>query len=410
MLSVHLWRSAKTPSLKVGRRSGQLQKTRQIVKSWNFADRNVIKIGRAADNDVILAHPAVSRYHAELSHDNEANGWRYRNLGVNHTYWQDQKVDRLVVSDHIELRLAHNGPMLEFQVESAPERPEICLHENNEPQDLFCKHCGTPLQMLREINQYQVLQTLGQGGMGTTYQVWSPDRGLQVLKEMNADLIRNTKAIELFEREANILKRLRHRGIPRFYDFFAIDNKKYLVMSVIHGQDLEQLIKVNDSVSPTQAITWMIQLCDILSYLHNQVPPIIHRDVKPANLIVRSVDQSLVLVDFGAVKEISVHTGTMIGAPSYTAPEQARGRPVIQSDLYAIAPTLVYLLTGDDPAFYLEDRGDGSRMYIDHLLNLPLGLADLVAKLSAPIPGDRYQNAKQVAEALKVCLSFDRQF
>jgi serine/threonine-protein kinase len=402
MLSIHLQHVANHPRPKAAQPPATKPK---IVKSWQFSDRPLIKIGRATDNDVILAHPAVSRHHAELRYIPDgfnSNGrWSYTNLGVNHTYCRGKKVNNLVLSDRQELRLAHNGPILQFEIEA---EPETCQHEGNSPDCLFCMHCGAPLRVLKTINQYQVLQPLGQGGMGTTYQVWSRDRGVQVLKEMNADLLRNPKAKELFDREANVLRRLRHKGIPCFYDFFAIDNKKYLVMEVIHGQDLEQWIKKNDPVSPTQAITWMIQLCDILAYLHSQTPPIIHRDIKPANLIVRSVDKSLVLVDFGAVKEISIHTGTMIGAPSYTAPEQARGRPIVPSDLYAIAPTLIYLLTGDDPAFYVEDRGDGARMYIDNLKNLPPGLADLVSRLSAPIPGDRYHSAKQVAAALSECL------
>jgi serine/threonine protein kinase, bacterial len=113
---------------------------------------------------------------------------------------------------------------------------------------------------------------------------------LLVLKEMNADMARIAKARELFEREARILKSLEHPGIPKYYDFFVENNHKYIVMELIHGHNLEQFVNQRGATDPDRTIRWMIQICDILEYLHNLEPPLVHRDVKPANLMLRNLD------------------------------------------------------------------------------------------------------------------------
>lgn len=106
-----------------------------------------------------------------------------------------------------------------------------CTHEGNSPNNLFCIHCGQPLSVQQKIRHYQVLRTLGQGGMGTTYLAWdgSGQIGsipqLLVLKQMNADMAKIAKAQELFEREAHTLKSLNHPGIPKYYDFFVEGGK-----------------------------------------------------------------------------------------------------------------------------------------------------------------------------------------
>jgi serine/threonine-protein kinase len=202
----------------------------------------------------------------------------------------------------------------------------------------------------KTIRHYQVLQTLGQGGMGTTYLAWDAvgliagQPQLLVLKQMNADMAKIAKAQELFEREAYTLKGLNYPGIPKYYDFFVEGGKKYLAMELIHGLDLEKRIYSTGPVTPSQAIAWMIQTCDILGYLHSQDPPLIHRDIKPANLMVRISNNQIVVLDFGAVKETGTAPGTRIGAEGYCAPEQERGQPLTQSDLYAIGPTLIFCL------------------------------------------------------------------
>jgi serine/threonine protein kinase, bacterial len=207
----------------------------------------------------------------------------------------------------------------------------------------------------------------------------------------------------LVRREAYTLKSLNHPGIPKYYDFFVEDGKKYLAMELIHGQDLEKRVYTTGPVTPSQAIAWMIQTCDILEYLHSQEPPLIHRDIKPANLMVRSSLNCIVVLDFGAVKEIGTAPGTRIGAEGYCAPEQERGQPLTQSDLYAIGPTLIFLLTGENPFKYYRQRGRNFRFDVAKVPTISSQLRDVIDRVTEPLPRDRYQTAKELAAALAAC-------
>jgi serine/threonine-protein kinase len=253
------------------------------------------------------------------------------------------------------------------------------------------------------------MRTLGQGGMGTTYLAWDKvggfngRLGLLVLKEMNADMAQIAKAQELFEREARILKGLHHPGIPQYYDFFVEGGKKYLAMELIHGQDLEQRILLSGPVTVQQAVEWMIQTCDILDYIHSSSPPLIHRDIKPANLMVRHRDNQIVVLDFGAVKEIGTAPGTRIGAEGYSAPEQDRGSPVTQSDLYAIGPTLIFILTGVTPLKFYRRIGSGYGFDVSDIPTITPSLRKVIERVCEPKVRDRYQTAKELSQALGAC-------
>jgi serine/threonine-protein kinase len=186
--------------------------------------------------------------------------------------------------------------------------------------------------------------------------------------------------------------------------FFVEEDKKYLVMETIHGQDLEKLVYERGPVSPPQAIAWMIQTCEILDYLHCLAPPLIHRDIKPANLLVRRTDNRIVVLDFGAVKEIGTPLGTRIGAEGYSAPEQDRGQPLTQSDLYAIGTSLIFLLTGQSPMSFYQNRGKGYRFHVDSVPTITPELRQVIEKVTAPRPGDRYQSSPELIAALAECL------
>src|SRR4028119_270267 len=239
--------------------------------------------------------------------------------------------------------------------------------------------------------------------MGTTYLAWDKEATkagrpqMLVLKEMNTDMAQISKARELFEREARILKGLHHPGIPQYYDFFVEGGKKYLAMELIHGQDLEQRILLSGPVTVQQAVEWMIQTCDILDYIHSSSPPLIHRDIKPANLMVRHRDNWIVLLDFGAVKEIGTAPGTRIGAEGYSAPEQDRGSPVTQSDLYAIGPTLIFLLTGERPLKFYRRRGDSYGFDVAGIPTITPKLRKIIERVCEPKVRDRYQTAKELS-------------
>lgn len=405
------------------------------LEEWRFEQESIIRVGRSPENNLVLTDSRVSRHHLELRLveisasriDNSltSTAWRLINLGTNGTFLDGILVSQAWLRNGSLIQLAQGGPKLKFQICITTAQPLVvkppkvvtlpknsCSHAGNPPGNIFCIHCGQPMRVERQIRQYQVLQILGQGGMGTTYLAWVPQipgkkatgGGLLVLKEMNADMAEIAKAQELFEREARTLKNLNHRGIPQFYEFFVEAGKKYLAMELIHGQDLEKRVYNTGPVLPQQAIEWMIQTCKVLDYIHEQDPPLIHRDIKPANLMVRSRDNQIVILDFGAVKEIGTPLGTRIGAEGYSSPEQDRGQPVTQSDLYAVGATLIFLLTGESPRKYYQQQG---RIYCFALENLPTittRLRQVIEKATQPHLTERYQSAQELAIALAGCI------
>ncbi|MEA5616566.1 protein kinase [Cronbergia sp. UHCC 0137] len=419
----------------------EVEKTTPI-QQWHFKDSTVIRIGRSVDNDIVLSNYLVSRHHLEIrqiSNGNQGNYWQVISKGTNGTYLNGiflngDSVITSTLPDKSLIQLAKDGPLLKFQLQdesdsddlstqsqhqikptfTTPTHPDLgCTHQGNSPNNLFCIHCGQPISVQKTIRQYQVLRTLGQGGMGTTYLACNTTNLIMgvpqrlVLKQMNADMAKIPKAQELFQREAKTLKNLNHVGIPKYYDFFVEDGKKYLAMELIDGQDLEHRVNFTGPVTQRQAIAWMIQTCDVLEYIHSQDPPLIHRDIKPANLMARNSDNRIVVLDFGAVKEKEAGTapGTKIGAEGYSAPEQNRGQPLTQSDLYAIGPTLIFLLTGENPYKFYRQRGRGYHFDLTRVPTITHQLRAVIEHTTEPLVRDRYQTAKELKMALAECIS-----
>ncbi|MEB3196258.1 MAG: ABC transporter substrate-binding protein [Candidatus Sericytochromatia bacterium] len=204
-------------------------------------------------------------------------------------------------------------------------------------------------------NRYRITQLLGQGGMGAVYLASDARFSSRtcVIKEMLDhfnDPEQRAQATESFHREADLLATFKHPGIPEVYDRFTEANRHYLVMEYINGVDLEQRLLDNGlPFTEKEVIDWSIQCCDVLSYLHHQNPPIIYRDMKPANIITTHWGKAY-LVDFGIARFFNpVTRGTMIGTQGYAPPEQYRGQVDPRSDIYALGATMHYLLTGRDP-------------------------------------------------------------
>lgn len=391
------------------------------LQQWSFERKMTIRVGRAADNEVVVDQGLVSRYHLELLPGNSASGsWQVVNQGINGTFLNDVLVNQAVLPEEGLLQLAKDGPVLQFKipalntgtlVQNISWGKKKCNHGGNATTNLFCIHCGqllAPVQQL--IGSYQMVRILGQGGMGITYLTIDSlaptgQSPLLVLKEMKADLAEVAKAQELFTREARVLEGLEHPGIPRYYASFMEEGKKYLAMELVHGEDLEARVMRGGAIGVPQAIAWMQQTCHILDYLHSRTPPLIHRDVKPANLMVRHRDNQIMLLDFGAVKEVGTLLKTRIGAEGgYSAPEQNQGNPCPQSDLYAIGVTLIFLITGRSPLEFYTQLNHGYGFDIQNVPAIPPILRNLINKLTQIQPSDRPQTALEVAQALEQCL------
>jgi outer membrane protein assembly factor BamB/tRNA A-37 threonylcarbamoyl transferase component Bud32 len=205
--------------------------------------------------------------------------------------------------------------------------------------------------------RYEILAVQGVGGMGAVYRArdlrFSAVVKIVAVKEMinNAPDPRLRRiGIQNFEREANILASLSHPAIPKIFDYFSEGTRSYLILEFIEGQTLEHILEERrQPFNQEEIATWGIQVCDVLAYLHNQKPPVIFRDMKPSNLMLRP-DGRLMVIDFGIAKVFEHgQRGTMIGTEGYSPPEQYRGVAEPRGDLYALGATLHHLLSGRDP-------------------------------------------------------------
>ena len=204
-------------------------------------------------------------------------------------------------------------------------------------------------------NRYLIERLLGGGGMGTVY--LARDQRLSnrpcAIKEMVDHFIdpqQRLEANEYFAREADTLAQLKHPAIPAITDRFDDQNRHYLVMEYVEGRDLEEEIVVNGGpFAEGLVIDIGRQLCDVLAYLHSSTPPVVYRDMKPSNVMLTPKGR-VVLIDFGIARLFrAARKGTMIGTLGFAPPEQYQGLVDPRSDIYSLAATLHYILTGRDP-------------------------------------------------------------
>ncbi len=247
--------------------------------------------------------------------------------------------------------------------------------------------------------RFKIIRQLAFGGLSAIYLAQMNDLDLVVLKEAvvpkNAEKQKQEEAEEHLVREAKFLKQLDHANITHVLDHFFEDGRHYLVLQYLNGQDLRQYVKQNGRVPQEKTIEWAITISDVLTYLHSQQPPIIHRDLTPDNLILTNKGD-IVLIDFGAANQfLGAATGTIIGKQAYIPAEQLRGKAVLQSDIYALGCTINYLLTGQDPIPLAIAHPAGILDDIDPALD------EIVAKCTAFEPEDRYKNIAEVGQALK---------
>ncbi len=264
--------------------------------------------------------------------------------------------------------------------------------------------------------RYKIVKQLGGGGFSHTFIAedgYLPDRPTCVIKQLKpassqADILKISR--ELFDNEAKVLYRLgRHECIPSLLAHFEEDEEFFLAQELIEGDVLTQEIKRGECLGEQYTIDFLTDILQTLGFVHRQ--QVIHRDIKPSNLIRRASDKKIVLIDFGAVKEVSTqpisqlgHTSSLvIGSPGYMPNEQYSGKTMFASDIYAIGVIAIQALTGLLPNQIPEDPMTSEFCWRDRTKVTPT-LADVIDKMVRFDFRQRYQSANEVLEALQPLL------
>lgn len=282
----------------------------------------------------------------------------------------------------------------------------------------YCQYCGEPLTFKKAVTgnlptqtllkeRYQLDTLIGQGGMGAVYKAadLSFSNRSVAIKEMSRVGLtpaRLQDAEEAFQREADLLAGLVHRNLPRIYDSFTEEERSYLVMDFIEGQTLEDYLERSPGqpFPLEQVLEWGQELCDVLSYLHDQKPPIIFRDLKPSNVMIDKRGH-IFLIDFGIArlfKPGKSHDTVALGSPGYAAPEQyGKAQSTPRSDIYSLGALLHCLLTGVDPSeqpFFFQPASQ---------LNpeVPQELSELLRRMLEMDADKRPASAQEVADGLR---------
>jgi serine/threonine-protein kinase len=268
------------------------------------------------------------------------------------------------------------------------------------------------------VDRYKITKRIGGGGMGSVYlaedlNLANRSVAVKEMIEMFADESARAKAIEDFKREAELLAKLDHPSIPTIYQYFFDANRGryYLVMKYIDGGDLATRQRVSGGKVDELTVTkWAMDTCDVLDYIHSQDPPIIYRDLKPANLMIDGRTNRIMLVDFGIARFVaSTQKGvTAIGTMGYAPPELFAGNVEKRSDIYSLGATMFHLLTGQDPQ-------DNPLLIFDFTKNpkprqinpvITIEMEELICRAVEHKPENRFSSAASFGERLKEHLKF----
>lgn len=203
--------------------------------------------------------------------------------------------------------------------------------------------------------KYKILNKIGQGGMSVVYLAMVEKANKQwAVKEIRKDGGQDEETVRRgLEAEIKLLRRLKHPGLPSIADIIDSDDTFLIVMDYIEGITLKEALKEYGALDQQKVIDWAKQLCEVLGYLHSRVPPVIYRDMKPSNIMLKP-DGQIVLIDFGTAREFKVENvedTVCLGTRGYAAPEQfgGCGQTDERTDIYCLGATLYHLLTGHNP-------------------------------------------------------------
>lgn len=314
----------------------------------------------------------------------------------------DSPFERMQFVNALEERLGNRlDPLIKQVFSDKGEREsytELWLRELNAPPK---RDKLVPLapNMTLHNGEYTVREKIGLGGQAAVYLAQSnklsAGEDLVAIKEFILPVFPDPRvrkaAAERFQTEAELISRIKHPQIVRFLDLFIEDHRAYLVLERIKGMNLKQFVESRGPLNEDHVIQLAIQMCDILTYLHNQNPPIAHRDFTPDNLML--TDGGLLkLIDFSVAQaSVSNLTGSVVGKPEYIAPEQFRGKPTPLSDLYSLGGTMYFLLTGKNP----------QAISVSKPVTCSAALSEVIAHATAIDASKRFQSAEEMKQALE---------
>lgn len=265
--------------------------------------------------------------------------------------------------------------------------------------------------------KYEILKEIGRGGMSVVYVAMDLRLNKQwAIKEIKDDGSKDTQTLlKGLEREANILKKVDHPVLPRIVDIIQKESRVYVVMDYIEGKPLSEVLKEEGAQPQEQVIQWAKQLSSALDYLHSMNPPIIYRDMKPSNIMLKP-DGTVKLIDFGTAKEYKVENNadtTALGTRGYAAPEQfgdSQGKGIYntdaRTDIYCLGATLYHIVTGMNPCeppYEIKPIRQWNPA-------LSSGLEKILIKCTQPNPNDRYQSCSELLYALDHYDELDEHF
>lgn len=296
------------------------------------------------------------------------------------------------------------GPAMELHKPCAATRAGLDVESRtpSSPQD----------QPVILQSRYHILEELGHGGFGKTFlarDTGLPSGRLCVVKQLNffSEDPQIQRAIQdKFYIEAKVLERLAECSdqIPKLYAYFVEDGLFYLVQQWVEGETLTSRVKRSGVIAEAEVSKLLTDILLVLDYVHSR--QVIHRDIKPDNVMLRRSDGRPVLIDFGAVKEVATvvgatSTSVVIGTPGFMSPEQANGKAVYASDIYSLGWTVFYLLTAKQPQQVATSLGTIDSLCGTELSCLTPGFAAILLRMMRSQLTDRYSDAKEILRDLQ---------
>ena len=250
----------------------------------------------------------------------------------------------------------------------------------------------------------EIIAQIAYGGLSAIYIANSKKFGTVIVKEAilpgSLDEEVRAKSLELFQRESQLLSRIKHARVAKVYDYFVENGRHYMLLEYIGGKNLRAFILEEGPQPEIVVFEWCKQLVEIITYLHSLDPPVIHRDLTPSNLILEK-DGGITLIDFGAANNfIGTATGTIVGKSAYIPVEQFKGKAVPKSDVYALGCSLNYFLTGEDPRPFKQSSPRQKNNQLSPTFNTLIELCTSMEQKQRPSSEELRQQLDNVGKEL----------